>query len=121
MFLLTVDEDEAVFTGGATDLNDSASFLFHGEVAEYVQLDLLSGGDLHLPGAGGGTGRDAVSDTEGQVTVVWRDVNVSGVHTLLRWSSRELQCTTRETLVTIHVATIHAETYNTVGFKKELH
>ena len=83
MFLLTVDEDEAVLAGGATDLNDGASFLFHGEVTEDVELDLLSGGDLDLPGAGGGTGRDAVSDAEGQVTIVRRDVNVSRVYTLL--------------------------------------
>ena len=65
VFLLTVDEDEAVFAGGATDLDDGASFLFHGEVAEDVELDLLSGGDLDLPGAGGGAGWDAVSDAEG--------------------------------------------------------
>ena len=83
VFLLTVDEDEAVFTGGATDLNDGASFLFHGQVAEDVELDLLSGGDLDLPGAGGGASRNAVSDTERQVTVVGGDVDVPGVHTLL--------------------------------------
>ena len=65
VFLLTVDENEAVFAGGATDLDDGASFLFHGEVAEDVKLDLLSGGDLDLPGTGGGAGGDAVSDAEG--------------------------------------------------------
>ena len=82
VFLMTVDEDEAVFAGGATDLDDGASFLFHGEVAEDVELDLLSSGDLDLPGAGGGASRDAVSDAEGQVTIVRGDVDVAGVHAL---------------------------------------
>ena len=83
VLLLTVNEDEAVFAGGATDLDDGASFLFHGEVAEDVELDLLSGGDLDIPGAGGGAGGYAVSDAEGQVTIVRVDIDVAGIHALL--------------------------------------
>ncbi len=84
VLLLTVDEDERVFAGRAVaDLDHRAAVLLHRQVAEHVELNLLSKPDINLPGAGLGSSLDVVAQFEGEVAIVSRNLRVVRLLTLL--------------------------------------